>query len=548
MHHFGDYLRVGGFAQPAPAPLDPGGGTALPGVGGGREGPRRPPGAAARGPHLDLAGDLVSHLFPALVRWLKTDPLHVTAWLSLWVVMALINLVEGAARQFYALREKPFPVADLLGSIIRVLLIAAAIFSILRLELGVDISPLLASTALLTAVVGFALQGVLSNLLAGMSLHITRSVVPSDWISIGDVKGRVVATNWRETRVRNIHGHLTILPNSTVASSVIHNLRRQTPMRRHSFYVGASYADAPAEVIAALLAAARSVPQVLPEPAPEAFITEFKDFGINYVLRYWTEPCQELCIIDGDVARRTWYQFKRCGIEIPFPMSDKLLNDFMQVVYRQRSMPDEDEAILRRVEDLQRSDFCTRLLVDGDGRALLGDEDLQTVARSVRRLLYTRGETLFQQGETGDTCFVVVLGSVTGRVEYEDTAEVHEFEFGPGSLIGEMSLHDRHAPHRHGGRQGRSGTAGNSLPGLRLPACREPGNPGHPVAAGGGKGGEKHCRLRKAKGDAQRGSGRDIARGKYSQTLFAHPGQWAPGKGSRSTLKWQSSSRSQPQE
>jgi small-conductance mechanosensitive channel/CRP-like cAMP-binding protein len=379
-------------------------------------------------------------LFPGMARWLKTNPLHLTAWLSLWVVMALINLVEGAARQFYALREKPFPVADLLGSIIRVLLITAAIFSILRLELGVDISPLLASTALLTAVVGFALQGVLSNLLAGMSLHITRSVMPSDWVSIGDVKGKVLATNWRETRVRDIQGHLTIVPNSTVASSVIHNLRRQTPMRRHSFHVGASYADAPAEVIAALLAAAHSVPRVLPEPAPEAFITEFKDFGINYVLRYWTEPSQELCIIDGDVARMIWYQFKRCGIEIPFPMSDKLLNDFMQVVYRQRSMPDEDEAVLRRVEDLQRSDFCTRLLVDGDGRALLGDKDLQSVARSVRRLLYTRGETLFSQGETGDTCFVVVLGSVTGRVEYEDTAEAHEFEFGPGSLVGEMSL------------------------------------------------------------------------------------------------------------
>jgi small-conductance mechanosensitive channel/CRP-like cAMP-binding protein len=378
--------------------------------------------------------------FPAVARWVKTDPLYVTAWLSLWVVVALINLLEGAARQFFALREKPFPVADLLGSIIRALLITAAAFGILRLELGVDISPLLASTALVTAVLGFALQGVLSNLLAGMSLHITRSVLPSDWISIGDVKGRVVATNWRETRVRDIQGHLTILPNSTVASSVIHNLSRQTPMRRHSLSVGASYADVPAEVIAALLAAAGSVPQVLTEPAPEAFISQFQDFGINYILRYWTEPSEELCIVDGDMARMIWYQFKRHGIEIPFPMSDQLLSDFMQVVYRQRSMPDEEETILRRVEDLQRSDFCTRLLVDGDGKALLGDDDLRSVAQSVRRLLYTRGETLFRQGEIGDSCYVVVLGRVTGYVEYQDTSEAHEFEFGSGSLIGEMSL------------------------------------------------------------------------------------------------------------
>ena len=63
------------------------------------------------------------------------------------------------------------------------------------------------SPALLTAVVGFALQGVLGNLLGGMSLHLTRSVVPGDWVRVGEEEGRVIETNWRETRLRTLGGH-----------------------------------------------------------------------------------------------------------------------------------------------------------------------------------------------------------------------------------------------------------------------------------------------------------------------------------------------------
>ncbi len=81
--------------------------------------------------------------------------------------------------------------------------------------------------------------------------------------------------------------------------------------------------------------------------------------------------------IDGDVARKIWYQFKRRGIEIPFPMSDKLLNDMMAVVSHQRRLPPQDDEIERRVGDLKDSDFCTRILVDADGQALLQDAELR---------------------------------------------------------------------------------------------------------------------------------------------------------------------------
>ena len=394
-----------------------------------------------------LAVLLISELLLGILRlnpWMKECllqiPHHLAAWLSFWSVVLAFDLVEGIARQVFVLRGRAFPVPELLASIMRTVLWVAAAFVVIRTVLDIDISPLLASTALVTAVVGFALQGVLSNLLAGMSLHLTRSVMPSDWVSIDNVEGQVLDTNWRETRLRTTSGHSMIIPNSVVANATIHNMSWPTPLRRHLLPVGASYADAPGEVIEALVQSALNVPEVLRDPPPDAYVTAFQDFGINYVLRFWTHSYHKRQRIEGHVARMIWYQFKRRGIEIPFPMSDRLLDDFMTVVSQQRRLPLADDEIARCIADLKTSDFCTRTLVDADGKPLLQDDDLRQVAPRIRRNRYTCGETLFAQGDAGDTCYVVARGRLHGCVEYNDATQPIEFDVGPGALLGEMSL------------------------------------------------------------------------------------------------------------
>ncbi|MFH1279276.1 MAG: mechanosensitive ion channel family protein [Candidatus Eisenbacteria bacterium] len=372
--------------------------------------------------------------------WIALHSSHVTAWSLFWIGALVVQLAEGLAREVYTLRKRPFPIPDLLFGILRALLLLAIAFAVLRVEMGIDIAPLLASTALLTAVVGFALQGVLGNLLAGMSLHIVKTILPSEWVIIGDVEGRVVRTNWRETRLRSRDGHSLIVPNSKVAESLINNMVQPDSRRRHKIHVGASYADAPDEVIAALVEAAESVPEVMRHPAPDAFIVEFQDYGINYRLRFWTDQYSRRAEIEGNVGRMIWYQFKRRGIEIPFPMSDQLLNDFMAVVYNQRHMQPEQRELDSRVSDLGKSDFCGKLCVDKEGAPLLSDEDLAIVAPFVRRVRYTHGETLFRQGDGGESFYVVVKGKLRGRIDQGQGVPATEFELGPGVILGEMSL------------------------------------------------------------------------------------------------------------
>ena len=380
---------------------------------------------------------LLSPSWPAVADWLAVHPDHLAAWQIFWLGVGAIALLEGVIHVVYRWRNEPFPVPDLLLDIIRAVLVLAVAFMVLSMELDIDIGPLLASTALLTAVIGFALQGVLGNLLAGMSLHLVRTLRPGIWVDVDGVEGRIVKTNWRETRIRTRGGHMYIIPNARIAESKIHNYSEPTPLRRHVVNVGASYSDAPDEVLGALLASALAVPDVRRNPAPEAMITEFQDYGINYRLEFWTTELQRHNPIDGAVNRNIWYQFKRKGIEIPFPMSDKLLNDFMAVVYKQRKLPPVDEDVAATMADLGASDLCTKLFVDAAGQPLLSGEDLETVAPLVKRQPFTHGETLCAQGDAGETFWVIAAGKLQGKVE-QDGQVAAQFDLDPGAVVGEM--------------------------------------------------------------------------------------------------------------
>jgi small-conductance mechanosensitive channel/CRP-like cAMP-binding protein len=408
------------------------------------------------GGNMDLASAVTMPLAVAAVSWVLHQgavrcpavagllppewPVHLKAWILFWCVVLAVRTVESLASRYYLRQKRRMPIPDLLRSILRAAIYVAAAFGVLGGIVGMNIAPLLTSTALLTAVVGFALQGVLGNLLAGMSLHLVRSVVPGDWVSVADIEGRIVETNWRETRLRTVAGQTMIVPNSKMAEAVIHNMTQPTDLRRHKLEVGASYADAPELVIATLVEAAQSVPGVLADPPPSAYLTEFKDFGINYRLRFWSHTFHDRTALEGDVARMVWYKFKRRGIEIPFPMSDKLLSDFMEVVYKQKTQPPPDRELERRVNDLMKSDFFSQTLINHEGKPLVTREEVQSIAHRLRHVLFTRGETIFRQGDGGENCYVLVRGKVRGEIEQPGVSERARFERGAGAVIGEMSL------------------------------------------------------------------------------------------------------------
>jgi CRP-like cAMP-binding protein len=135
-----------------------------------------------------------------------------------------------------------------------------------------------------------------------------------------------------------------------------------------------------------------------------------------------------------------WYKFNRRGIEIPFPMSGRLLGNFMEAVHAQQFEKPLASEIERIADDLLRSDFGRQLLADPDGACILSRDELKAVARDVKRTRFTSGETLMRQNDDGESFYVLVRGKVQGSIASSDTARNVEFELLPGALFGEMSL------------------------------------------------------------------------------------------------------------
>ena len=360
-------------------------------------------------------------------------------WLLFWGLYGAVRLAEGLLVEGFAQMGRRCPLSRLTRGMLRLAIIVGIVFLLLKYQMGRQIGVLLTSTAIVTGVIGFAMQGVLGNLLAGMSLHACRSMAVGDWVEVDGIIAQVTHVSWRETRLRAA-GHVYIIPNAKIADATIRNFSSPNSLRRHVVHVSASYGDAPGDVIAAMLEAVDNVPEILKHPAPDAYVTGFKDFCIDYMVRFWSNHYELSPIIEGDVMRMIWYKFTRRGIEIPFPMSGRLLDSFMETARTlkiETPLVSDIEAI---VDDLVRSDFGRKLVADPQGVCMLSRDDMKAVARDVKRILFTHGETLMHQNDEGESFYVLVKGTVRGTIANSDMAKPIEFELRPGALFGEMSL------------------------------------------------------------------------------------------------------------
>lgn len=200
-------------------------------------------------------------------------------------------------------------------------LIVLAIFY----QRGLDPLSLLTTSAVLTAVIGLALQNTIANIFAGLALHLDRTLGINDWVKVGDKVGRIAEIKWRSTLLWTEDGDLFILPNGRLLDAEVLNLSRPDDVQREEISVGFHYRHPPNEVKPVLLNAARSTPGVLTDPAPDCILVDFADSAITYKLRYWIKDYTHHAMIESDVRTQVWYAAQQAGLEIPFPIRTVIL-------------------------------------------------------------------------------------------------------------------------------------------------------------------------------------------------------------------------------
>ena len=179
---------------------------------------------------------------------------------------------------------------------------------------------LVTTSAVLTAVIGLALQSTIANVFAGLALHTDRTLGIGDWVQAGAMIGRINEIKWRSTSLWTEDGDYLTVPNSRLLDAEVQNLSRPDDVHRMWVKVGFHYRHPPNEVKRILREALRRAPGVRVEPAPDCILLDFADSAILYALRYWISDFAHHAVIESEVRTRIWYAARRGGLEIPFPI------------------------------------------------------------------------------------------------------------------------------------------------------------------------------------------------------------------------------------
>ena len=188
---------------------------------------------------------------------------------------------------------------------------------------GLDLKFLLVFAGAIGIGIGLGLQNMAANVISGFTIIFGGKIRKGDWIEVGGTLGTVTDIYLRATKVLNRDNIEYLIPNSDLISKTIVNYSLSSTMIRIELPVGVSYNADPREVERILLEVAEQEPLVSKYKSPVVRFIEYGDSSINFELLIWIDV--------GKVPRRQvrsalyfaiFDEFKRAGIEIPFPQRD----------------------------------------------------------------------------------------------------------------------------------------------------------------------------------------------------------------------------------
>jgi small-conductance mechanosensitive channel/CRP-like cAMP-binding protein len=356
-----------------------------------------------------LAASAVLH---AAIVWLPhVASLQTHGWkveallVAFAAIKALVTLLFNPWSEDGGTERAPAIVQD---AIIAALVVVAAViaFRISSLDF-------LAGSAIVAAILGFALHETLGNAFAGIALQIERPFHVGHWIAVGAFEGVVVEVTWRATKIRTSAGNLIVVPNNVVAREAINNYSQpSTPTRLH-VDVGVTYDAAPNDVRRALLMALGQARSVRQSPAGDVLVADFAKLTVTYRIRFWIDDLSRDDEARDEVRTLAYYELRRRGIEMGYPRMERPVD------------------IPERLDRFQRTIAAVPVF------AGLPEDGLRALAMAALELVFADGEVIVRQGEPGASMFVVCRGKVAVTVG-ADRREVAITE--AGGYFGEMSL------------------------------------------------------------------------------------------------------------
>lgn len=236
-------------------------------------------------------------------------------WLASTTACQLERYVSKAPNLNYGTRE-------LIIKLMRIVLYFLA-FVIALNAVGIDLTALAVFGGALGVGIGFGLQKITANFISGIILLFDKSVKPGDYVQLGNDTGFVRQIAVRYTLIETLDGREVLIPNEELVASRVTNWTYTTNKARVDIELTISYKSDPHMARALMLEAVKESAHSIQDPAPDCFMQQLGENGIQFMLMFWIEDIsQGRRAARSDVLFRILEKLRSNQIELPFPQRE----------------------------------------------------------------------------------------------------------------------------------------------------------------------------------------------------------------------------------
>ena len=298
-------------------------------------------------------------------------------------------------------------------------------------DLGLQLSQIITTSAVMTAILAFAMQDTLGNIIGGLALQLDSSIKVGDWIKMEDINGRVTDIRWRYTAIETRNWETVIVPNSLLMKGKLSVIGRRTGHSlqwRRWIYFDIGYQYSSAEVIDVAQRAVRDgrINNVAAFPEPNCILLDFGPHAIRYALRYWLIDVEPDDATDSVVRLRIRAALQRAGIDMPYPRLNIHLTNKDDKYERDKKLKQTQE----KIEALAKIELFNSL----------NENEIVEVANQLAFTPFVQGDIIMRQGEVADWLYILIKGTVEIVLEMADGETRHVDTLHGGSFLGEMGL------------------------------------------------------------------------------------------------------------
>lgn len=349
-------------------------------------------------------------------RLLPAERASAVLWL-VFLVFLLVFTVRMVSFTIFDLfyRRRGIRYSKLMKDVVVLILYLIGLILIIKFYFNRNITGLLVSSALLTVVIGFALQDSLGNMISGIILNLEDTLKVGDWARVKEIEGKIEQFGWRSVKLRTIDNQLVVIPNQVISKEAVLLYESSHRPFAQRIRVGVGYHCRPDTIISILEGAVAQVHEVRREPAAQVNLFDFADSAVIFEIKYWIDDYARRMPIASEVRRAIWYALQRQGIEIPFPQRT------LHIERRREGGPDR-----RELQEALRQDVILQALDESTFAELTAECDA---------VVYGRGEVIIHEGVPSDHFYHILEGRV--HIVKNEAVLV---TLAAGDFFGEISL------------------------------------------------------------------------------------------------------------